>query len=142
LQVTSIFILFRYFFMIPILNQQFLHYLVSLVFYVQLWTHCNDFGFLCRWWHSSYSQISHWRCGSKSVSSSPTWNNFFSFNSFLNTHYIVKVTNTELQDIKQLMGYRDVQWYIKDTWIGFSVRNIAKQAVEHCTLWLLRQWAV
>jgi len=46
-------------------------------------------------------------------------------------HYIVKVTNTELQDINQLMGYIDVHRYIKDTWIGFSVRNIAKQAVAH-----------
>jgi len=27
------------------------------------------------------------------------------------------------------MGYRDAQWYIKDTWIGFSARKIAKQAV-------------
>jgi len=32
----------------------------------------------------------------------------------------VKVTNTELQDINQLMGYRDAHWYIKDNWIGFS----------------------
>jgi len=39
---------------------------------------------------------------------------------------IVKVTNTELQDINQLMSYRDAQWYIKDTWIGFSMRKIQK----------------
>jgi len=41
----------------------------------------------------------------------------------------VKVTNIELRDINQLMGYRDPQLYIKDAWIGFSVRNIGKQAV-------------
>jgi len=45
----------------------------------------------------------------------------------------VKVTNTELQDINRLMGYKDAQWYIKDTWIGFSARNIAKQAVAQHT---------
>jgi len=58
----------------------------------------------------------------------------FSFNSFFNAHYVVNVTNTELRDINQLMYYRDAQWYIKDTWIGFSTRNIAKQAVACCTL--------
>jgi len=46
---------------------------------------------------------------------------FFLFNTFLNVHCIVKVTNTELQDINRLMGYRDAQWYIKDTWIDFGV---------------------
>jgi len=35
--------------------------------------------------------------------------NFFSFNNFLNVHYIVKMTNTELQDVNRLMGYRDAQ---------------------------------
>jgi len=112
----------------------YISYLVSLVFnHVQLWTHCNYFGFLCRWWHSSYSQTSHWRYELKSASSSLTWNNFFSFNNFLNAHCIVKVTNTELWDINQLMGNRDAQWYIKDTWIGFSMINITKQAVVHHT---------
>jgi len=33
----------------------------------------------------------------------------FSFNNFLNMHYIAKVTNTELPHIKQLMGYQDAQ---------------------------------
>jgi len=46
---------------------------------------------------------------------------------------IVKVTNTELWDVNQLMGYRDAHWYSKDTWVGFSMTNIAKQAVAHCT---------
>jgi len=31
------------------------------------------------------------------------------------------------------MGYRDADWYIKDTWIGFSGKNIAKQDVAHHT---------
>jgi len=31
------------------------------------------------------------------------------------------------------MGYRDAQWYIKDNWIGFSARRIAKQVVAHHT---------
>jgi len=39
------------------------------------------------------------------------------------------------------MGYRDAQWYSKDTWIGFSKNNIAKQAVACHTLWLLKSWA-
>jgi len=26
---------------------------------------------------------------------------------------------------------QDAHWYIKNTWIGFSTRNIAKQAVVH-----------
>jgi len=45
------------------------------------------------------------------------------------------LTNTELRDIMWLMGYRNVQWYIKDTctWIGFSAINIAKQAIAHHT---------
>jgi len=33
----------------------------------------------------------------------------FLFNNFVNVDYIVKVTNTELQDINQLMGYRDAE---------------------------------
>jgi len=47
----------------------------------------------------------------------------------LQTPHIVKVTNTELWDINRLMSYRDAQWCIKDTWVGFSKTNIAKQAV-------------
>jgi len=31
------------------------------------------------------------------------------------------------------MGYRDAQWYIKDTWIDFSATNSDKQAVVHHT---------
>jgi len=46
---------------------------------------------------------------------------------------VLNVINTELRDINWLMGYTDVHWYIKDTWIGFSARNIAKQAVVHHT---------
>jgi len=38
----------------------------------------------------------------------PHLKQFFSFNNFLNTHCIGKVTNTELRDINRLMGYRDV----------------------------------
>jgi len=34
---------------------------------------------------------------------------FFRSIIFSNAHCIVKVTNTELQDINQLMGYRDAQ---------------------------------
>jgi len=34
---------------------------------------------------------------------------FFLFNTFLNTHCIAKVTNTELRDINRLMGCRDAQ---------------------------------
>jgi len=45
----------------------------------------------------------------------------------------VKATNTELRHINRLMGYRDAQRYIKDTWIGFSTRKIAKEAVVRCT---------
>jgi len=41
---------------------------------------------------------------------------------------MVKVKIAKLWDINWLMGYRDAQWYIKDTWISFSARNIAKQA--------------
>jgi len=50
----------------------------------------------------------HWRCGLKCVGLSPTLSNFL-FNNFLNAHCIVKMINTELQDINQLMGYRDAQ---------------------------------
>jgi len=32
-----------------------------------------------------------------------------------------------------MMGYRDAQWYIKDTWIVFSI--FAKQAVVHHTFY-------
>jgi len=42
--------------------------------------------------------------------------------------------------VNWLMGYRDAYWYIKNTWIGFSVRNIAKQALACCTFitaWVL-----
>jgi len=56
-----------------------------------------------------------------------------------NTHYIVEVTNIEFQDINQLMDYRDTQWYIKDTWKGFSMRNIAKQAVA-CHIFMTVWW--
>jgi len=35
--------------------------------------------------------------------------------------------------INQLMGYKDAQGYIKDTWIGFSTRKIVKQAGAHHT---------
>jgi len=31
----------------------------------------------------------------------------------------------------RMMGYRDAHWYIKDTWIGFSTKNIVKQVVAH-----------
>jgi len=54
---------------------------------------------------------------------------------------IVKVTSTELQDINQLMGYRDAQWYIKDAWIGFSMTKITKQAVAHPTFMAYWSWA-
>jgi len=53
----------------------------------------------------------------------------------------MKVTNTEFWDINQLMGYRDAQWYIKDTWIGFSAKNIAKQAVACHTFIAFQFWA-
>jgi len=46
---------------------------------------------------------------------------------------MVKVTNIELQDINRLVGYRNAHWYIKDTWIGFSTRKIAKQALVRHT---------
>ena len=46
----------------------------------------------------------------------------------------MKVTNTELRDVNRFMGYRDAQWYVKDTWIGFSTRSIPKQTVAHHTL--------
>jgi len=38
---------------------------------------------------------------------------------------LLKVNTLNLE----MMGYRDAQWYIKDNWIGFSTRNIAKQVV-------------
>jgi len=54
----------------------------------------------------------------------------FLFNSFLMCiSYTVKVANTKLWDINWLMDYRDAQWYIKNTRVGFSVRKITKQAV-------------
>jgi len=31
------------------------------------------------------------------------------------------------------MGYRDAHRYIKDTWVGFSTRHIAEQAVASHT---------
>jgi len=34
----------------------------------------------------------------------------FSFNKFLNVHCIVKMTNTELQGINRLMGYKVLAW--------------------------------
>ena len=34
-----------------------------------------------------------------------------------------------------------IHTYIKDTWIGFSAINIAKQAVAYHILWLLGSWA-
>jgi len=62
------------------------------------------------------------------------------FNNLVMRIVIVKVMNTKLWDVNQLMSYRDAHWYIKDTWIGFSARNIAKQAVVCHTLWLLGFW--
>jgi len=53
----------------------------------------------------------------------------------------VKVTNTELWNINWLMGYRDAYWYIKDTWIGFSVTNIAKQTIVHHAFMASKSWA-
>jgi len=42
------------------------------------------------------------------------------------------VTNIEL--CNQLMGYADACYHIlKITWMGFSMRSIAKQAVAHHT---------
>jgi len=38
------------------------------------------------------------------MGSNPTWSNFFV--QYFNTRCIAKVTNTELRDINQLMGYR------------------------------------
>jgi len=61
----------------------------------------------------------------------PTWSNFFI--QLINTHYIVKVTNTELWDIYWLMGYRNAHTDILNTCIGFRARNTAKQAVAHHT---------
>jgi len=29
------------------------------------------------------------------------------------------------------MDYRDAQWCVKGTWIGFNMKNFAKQAVAH-----------
>jgi len=52
----------------------------------------------------------------------------------------MKVTKTELQNINQLMDYRDAQWYIKDTWIGFSATHIAKQVVAHRTFMASQSW--
>jgi len=48
---------------------------------------------------------------------------------------VVNVANTELQDIIRLMGYIEIltDICIKDAWIGFSVKNFAKQAVVHHT---------
>jgi len=40
-----------------------------------------------------------------------------------------EMPNTELQDINQLMSYTGVHWYVKDTCIVFSAKNIAKQAI-------------
>jgi len=76
------------------LDYQFLHYLVPLVL-CPVRTQCNDFGFLCRWWHSSCSQTSHWRCGLKSTSSSPTWSNFFIQQFILDN---VKIGNLKRKD--------------------------------------------
>jgi len=39
------------------------------------------------------------------------------------------------------MGYKDVQWYIKDTWIGVNERSIAKQAVARRAFKASRRWA-
>jgi len=50
------------------------------------------------------------------LGSNPTWNNFL-FSNFLMHSILVKVTNTELWDINQLMGYRDALWYIKYMYI-------------------------
>jgi len=33
--------------------------------------------------------------------------------------------NTDIY-INWYIGYRDAHWYIEDTWLGFSVRNIAQ----------------
>jgi len=128
LQVTSIFILFRYFlwslFFFLIYRYQFLHYLVSLVFYVQLWTHRNDL-FLCRCvvaqqlftMPGDVSQVHGFKSHLKQ---------FFSFNNFFNTQTL---------NFKISINWwaRDAWWYIKDTWIGFSTRNITKQAVAPYT---------
>jgi len=51
------------------------------------------------------------------------------------------VAKTELWNINRLMGYRDAYWYIKYTWIGFSMTNTAKQAVVHCTFMAFQSWA-
>jgi len=42
---------------------------------------------------------------------------------------IVKVTYTKLQDINRLMGYRDAQWYIKDTIAIFNTWGLQWQIV-------------
>jgi len=53
--------------------------------------------------------------------------------SFSSNTLLVKVTNIELWDITWLMSYRDTNWYIRDSWLGFSTRNIANHAVVHHT---------
>jgi len=47
---------------------------------------------------------------------------------------------TELWNINQLIGYRDVNWYINDTWIGFSTQNFVKQSVACSTYMASRVW--
>jgi len=60
---------------------------------------------LCKWQHSSCS-LEMWVevCGFESH-----LKQFFLLNNFLNVHCVVKVANTELQDVNQLMSYRDAQ---------------------------------
>jgi len=74
-----------------------LHYLVSLVFYIQLWTHCNDFRFLCKWQHSSCSlemrvELHRFESHMKQ---------FFSFNNFLNAHCIIIVSRSQTSFLAQ-----------------------------------------
>jgi len=100
-------------------------------FYIQLWTHCNDLGLCVGGGTAAVHRLHTGDVSSSAWVWVPLIEEIFLFNNFSNAHYIVKVTNTGLRDIKQLMGYRNAQWYNKDTWIGFSARKIAKQAVVH-----------
>jgi len=75
-----------------------LHYLVSLVFYVQLWIDCNDFRF-CVSGSTAAIQGLHTGDEGWSLQVRVLLETGFSFNNFLKYHCMVKVTNTELQDI-------------------------------------------
>jgi len=65
------------------------------------------------------------------------------FNNFLMCiiHICSESDKQWTRNIDRLMGYRDAYWYIKDTWIGFSMTKIAKQPVAHCTFIASWSWA-